>query len=120
MDFLSTDSPHAPYGRKALNAALYHLHGFYRSSMMLWACQDWRDWESMANIYDAENQWPQVVGLADSPACAKSKAGYKLSAWNGPLASLSLGLKLFSIHRRISQTTSELINVLLPPQEVIA
>ena len=34
------DSPHTPYGHKALDGALEHLHGFYRTSLVLWQCQD--------------------------------------------------------------------------------
>lgn len=58
--------PHAPYSREALDAALHHLHGFYRTSVLLWQCQDWRDWESMARIYDMEKQWAQVCCLPHS------------------------------------------------------
>ena len=57
---MSAGSPHIPYGREALESALDNLHGFYRTSVLLWQCQDWKDWESVARIYDTENQWAQV------------------------------------------------------------
>jgi hypothetical protein len=28
---------------------------------MLWKCQDWEDWESMAKILDLERQWSQAL-----------------------------------------------------------
>ena len=49
-----------PYGREALNEALELLHGFYRSSVVLWRSQDCGDWSSMAKLYDIEQQWNQV------------------------------------------------------------
>lgn len=59
-NFVPAGSPHIPYGREALDSALDNLHGFYRTSVLLWQCQDWKDWETMARIHDTENQWAQV------------------------------------------------------------
>ena len=56
----SSDSPHTPYGHKALNSALQHLHGFYRTSLVLWQCQDWQDWNGMTVIADIEGHWAEV------------------------------------------------------------
>lgn len=53
-------SPHISYGRKALDTALTELHGFYRTSAIVWWSKDWNDWRSMATIYNEEKQWPQV------------------------------------------------------------
>lgn len=62
LKVLSTiGSPHFPYGRKALDTALVQLYGFYRTSKVVWICQDHKDWESMATLYQQEKQWPQVV-----------------------------------------------------------
>ena len=55
-----TGSPHFPYGRRALDAALDQLYGIYRTSAVVWTCQDWEDWDSMATVYKREEQWPQV------------------------------------------------------------
>lgn len=48
---------------------------------MLWKCQDWEDWESMAKIHDLEGQWSQALkwvlkALVDynEPDEARSKA----------------------------------------------
>ena len=57
---LALDSPHTPYGRKALDAALEHLHGFYRTAHVLWQCEDRKDWQSMTTIASLEQHWPQV------------------------------------------------------------
>ena len=33
-------------------------------SALLWQCQDWQDWESLAKLYDIEHQWPQAVSCS--------------------------------------------------------
>ena len=76
-------SHYAPYGRKALDVALDKLYGFYRTSKVLWLCQDWRDWDSMTLIFDLEKQWSQALkfalkALMEQPGhglAARSKAG---------------------------------------------
>jgi hypothetical protein len=60
-DFAIIGSPRFSYGRKALDSALIQLHGFYRTSAVVWRCQDWGDWKSMATIYSQEKQWPQAL-----------------------------------------------------------
>ena len=60
IPFLILGSPNLPYGRKALDAALVQLYRFYRTSAVVWRCQDWEDWESMATVFRQEEQWPQV------------------------------------------------------------
>ena len=74
-------SPRTPYDRQALDSALDHLYGFYRSSAMLWKCHDWEDWESMAKILDLERQWSQALKWTlralvdhDEPSEARAKA----------------------------------------------
>ena len=61
-----TGSPHIPYGRRALDAALDQLYGIYRTSAVVWICQDWEDWNSMATVYKKEEQWPQVFNFLHS------------------------------------------------------
>ena len=58
---LHTGSPHTHYGRHSLDAAINVLHGFYRTSALLWQCEDWKDWESLTKLYDIEHQWAQAV-----------------------------------------------------------
>ncbi len=76
LSFIShlIDSPHTPYGRKALDAALEHLHGFYRTAHMLWQCEDHGDWHSMTTITSLEQHWPQVK-WAWSTGCGQSVEG---------------------------------------------
>lgn len=64
--FVPLGSPNLPYGRKALDAALVQLYRFYRTSAVVWRCQDWEDWESMATVFRQEEQWPQVDMYASS------------------------------------------------------
>ncbi|XP_064397834.1 uncharacterized protein LOC135344542 isoform X2 [Halichondria panicea] len=63
-DFSAIGSPNSHYGRLSLNSALDALHGFFRMSALLWQCQDWQDWESLAKLYDIEHQWPQAVSCS--------------------------------------------------------
>ena len=63
---MASGPPHTPYGPEALTAALEQLHGFYRSSVVLWRCQDWGDWRSAAKVHDIEQQWVQVSWGAGS------------------------------------------------------
>ncbi len=53
-------TPRVPYGMEALLSALEHFHGYYRTSTVLWLCQDWKDCASMARIYDMDRQWAHV------------------------------------------------------------
>lgn len=62
-------SPNLTYGRKALDGALIQLYRFYRTSAVLWRCQDWEDWESMATVFRQEEQWPQVDMYASASIC---------------------------------------------------
>lgn len=79
-----TGSPNFPYGRKALDAALIQLYRFYRTSAVVWMCQDWEDWESMATVYRQEEQWPQVDMYASCQSLVRSVHKWiDLSIWHG-------------------------------------
>ena len=61
LSLFDPGSPHTPYGHQALDSALDHLYGFYRSGALLWKCRDWEDWGSMAKILDLERQWAEAL-----------------------------------------------------------
>jgi hypothetical protein len=74
-DFATIGSPHFPYGRKVIDAALDKLYGIYRTSAVVWICQDWEDWDSMATVYTKGEQWPQALECSlKSLACCGSVA----------------------------------------------
>ena len=52
--------PSAPYNIEALHKALWCLHGHYRLSPLVNACQDCQDWSTLSVLYGLEGQWPQV------------------------------------------------------------